>query len=159
MGLAAIASKQTGADAVKTAQAYCLTSIALLDAFISCWDAKYFYEYVRPITLINGWMNREWNSYLQTPPFPEYTSGHSTISGASAEVLTSLFGDNFSFHDNSDSAYIGMTRDFSSFRQAAGEASISRLYGGIHYRLSLDSGLARGAMVGKNLLKEAGLSK
>jgi PAP2 superfamily len=159
MGIAAIASKQTGADAVKTAQAYCLTSIALLDAFISCWDAKYYYEYVRPITLINGWMNREWNSYLQTPPFPEYTSGHSTISGASAEVLTSLFGDNFSFHDNSDSAYIGMTRDFSSFRQAAGEASISRLYGGIHYRLSLDSGLARGAMVGKNLLKEAGLSK
>jgi PAP2 superfamily len=159
MGIAAIACRKTNADAVKTAQAFSLTSIALLDAFISCWDAKYFYEYVRPITLINGWMNREWNSFLQTPPFPEYTSGHSTISGASSEVLTSLFGDNFAFHDNSDSAYIGMTRDFSSFRQAADEASISRLYGGIHYRLSLDTGIAHGAMVGKNLLVKTGLSK
>jgi PAP2 superfamily len=159
MGIAAIACRKTNADAVKTAQAFSLTSIALLDAFISCWDAKYFYEYVRPITLINGWMNREWNSFLQTPPFPEYTSGHSTISGASSEVLTSLFGDNFAFHDNSDSAYIGMTRDFSSFRQAAAEASVSRLYGGIHYRLSLDTGIAHGAMVGKNLLVKTGLSK
>jgi hypothetical protein len=159
MGIATIASRKTNADAVKTALAYCLTSAALLDAFISCWDAKYFYEYVRPITLINGWIKREWNSYLQTPPFPEYTSGHSTISGASAEVLTSLFGDNFSFHDNSDSAYIGMTRDFTSFKQAAAEASISRLYGGIHYKLSLDSGLARGGMVGKNLLLKTGVSK
>ena len=157
MGIAAIACHKTNADAVKTAQAYSLTSIALLDAFISCWDAKFTYEYVRPITMINTWMDRNWNSYLQTPPFPEYTSGHSTITAASAVVLTKLFGDNFAFHDNSDSAYIGMTRDFTSFKQAAAEASVSRLYGGIHFRASLDTGLVRGTMVGENLLKKLGM--
>lgn len=157
MGITAIACKQANADAVKTAQAYCLTAVALLDAFISCWDAKFVYEYVRPITLINAWIDREWNSYLQTPPFPEYTSGHSTITAASAEVLSVLFGENFAFHDNSDSAYIGMTRDFTSFKQAAAEASVSRLYGGIHYRASLDTGLVCGAKVGDNLLKKLGM--
>jgi hypothetical protein len=159
MGITAIACKQSMADAVKTAQAYTLTAVALLDAFVSCWDAKYTYEYVRPITLINAWFNHDWSPLLQTPPFPEYTSGHSTITASSAEVLTLLFGDNFAFHDNSDSAYIGMTRDFASFRQAAEEASISRLYGGIHFRPALDTGNARGAMVGKHLLRKVGLLK
>ena len=159
MGITAIACKQANADHVKTAQAYALTAIGLLDAFISCWDAKYAYEYVRPITLINAWFDHDWNPVLQTPPFPEYTSGHSTITASSAEVLTALFGDGFAFHDNSDSAYIGMTRDFRSFRQAAEEASISRLYGGIHFRPALDTGNARGAMVGKHLLQKVGLLK
>lgn len=154
MGITRIACEMKKADPLTSARAYSLTSIALLDAFISCWDAKYYYEYVRPITMINAWMDPGWNAYLQTPPFPEYTSGHSTISGASAEVLTALFGDNLAFHDNSDSAYIGMVRDFPSFRVAAAEASVSRLYGGIHYRLSLDSGLARGAMIGQHLMEK-----
>lgn len=154
MGITAIACHTVNADAVKTAQAYAVTSISLLDAFISCWDAKYTYQYVRPIMLINDWFEKGWDAFLQTPPFPEYTSGHSTISGSASMVLTSLFGDNFSFHDNSDSAYIGMVRDFTSFNQAAAEASVSRLYGGIHYRLSLDTGLAKGKLVGANLLKK-----
>jgi hypothetical protein len=154
MGITRIACEMQKKDPVTSARAYALTSIALLDAFISCWDAKYYYEYVRPITLINAWMDPAWDAYLQTPPFPEYTSGHSTISGASAEVLTALFGDNFAFHDNSDSAYIGMVRDFKSFKTAAEEASVSRLYGGIHYRLSLDTGLARGAMIGRHLMNK-----
>lgn len=157
MGITAIACKKTNADAVKTAQAYCLTSAALLDGFISCWDAKYTYEYVRPIAMINNWFDKDWNSFLQTPPFPEYTSGHSTITASAAQVLTAMFGENFAFHDNSDSAYIGMTRDFISFKQAAAEASVSRLYGGIHFRPSLDTGLVRGAMAGDNLLKKVGL--
>lgn len=152
MGITSIACHKVNADAVKTAEAYALTSMALFDAFISCWDAKYVYNYVRPVTLINDWMEKGWNSFLQTPAFPEYTSGHSTITGAASTVLTYLFGDNFSFHDNSDSAYIGMTRDFSSFKKAAAEASISRMYGGIHYRNSLDTGLAKGALVGENVL-------
>jgi len=104
--------------------------------------------------LINDWFEKGWDAFLQTPPFPEYTSGHSTISGSASTVLTSLFGDNFAFHDNSDSAYIGMVRDFTSFNQAAAEASVSRLYGGIHYRMSLDTGLAKGKLVGANLLKK-----
>lgn len=157
MGITAIACKKSNANAVETAQAYALTSIALMDAFISCWDTKYNYEYVRPVTLINKWFNIEWDPFLQTPAFPEYTSGHSTISAAAATVLTYMFGDQFAFHDNSDSAYIGMTRDFSSFKQAADEASISRFYGGIHYRPSLDTGLVCGAKVGANVLKKLGL--
>lgn len=151
MGITAIACKQTNADAVKSAKAYALSAIALFDGFISCWDAKYKYEYVRPITLIKAWMQRTWEPFLQTPPFPEYTSGHSTISGAASTVLTKMFGDGFAFHDNSDSAYINMTRDFSSFSSAADEASISRFYGGIHYRPSLDTGLAKGRLLGNQL--------
>jgi hypothetical protein len=157
MGITAIACRQSKADEVKTAQAYCLTAISLLDGFICCWDAKYYYEYVRPITLVNAWFDRDWNAFLQTPPFPEYTAGHATISGSASTVLSNLFGDNFAFHDNSDSAYIGMTRDFISFKQAAAEASISRLYGGIHFRPSLDTGIVHGAMVANNLLKKIGM--
>lgn len=157
MGITAIACKQSNADEVKTAKAYCLTAISLLDGFISCWDSKYFFEYVRPVTLVDSWFDNAWNPFLQTPPFPEYTAGHATISGSASTVLTALFGDNFAFHDNCDSAYIGMTRDFTSFKQAAAEASISRLYGGIHYRPSLDTSLVHGAMVGNNLLKKIGM--
>lgn len=158
MGITAIACRQSNADEVKTAKAYALTGIALLDGFISCWDSKFYFEYVRPVTLVESWFDNAWTPYLQTPPFPEYTAGHATISGSASTVLTSLFGDNFAFHDNCDSAYIGMTRDFTSFRQAAAEASISRLYGGIHYRASLDTSLIHGAMVGNCLLKKIGMN-
>ncbi len=154
MGITAIACKNSKADAVKTAQAYSLTSIALLDAFITTFDTKYTYENARPITLINEWFEKGWDAYLQTPPFPDYMAGHSTISGAASTVLTYLFGDNFAFHDNSDSAYIGLTRDFTSFKQAAAEASISRLYGGIHYHASVDTGLAKGRLIGMNVVKK-----
>ena len=158
MGITAIACRNSNADAVKTAHAYALTSIALLDAFISCWDAKYNYHYVRPITVINSWIDKSFEPFLQTPPFPEYTSGHSTISGSASTVLTHLFGDNFSFLDDSDKEYIGMTRQFSSFRQAAEEASISRVYGGIHIRASTDSGLVCGRKVGRFLLEKTQVS-
>ncbi len=152
MGITSIACHKANTGVAKTAQAYALTSISLLDAFISCWDAKYTYEYIRPIMVINDWFEKGWDSFLQTPAFPEYTSGHSTITGAASTALTGLFGDNFNFHDNSDSAYIGMTRDFTSFNQAAAEASISRFYGGIHYRVSLDTGFSKGKLIGANLL-------
>lgn len=156
MGITAIACKKSNADAVKTAEAYCLTAIALHDGFISCWDAKYVYEYVRPITEIQAQIDKDWMPPLQTPSFPESTAGHATISGSASTVLTSEFGDNFAFHDNSDSVYIGMTRDFNSFTQAGKEAAISRLYGGIHYRVSVDTGFACGIKVGANLLKKIG---
>lgn len=158
MGITAIACRNADADAAKSAQAYALVAPALLDAFISCWETKYKYQYVRPITAINDRIKRNWNSFLQTPPFPEYTSGHSTISGSASEVLTALFGDGKAFLDDSDKPYIGMTRQFQSFRQAAEEASISRLYGGIHYRASLDSGLYRGRQVGNHLLARCGVN-
>jgi hypothetical protein len=148
MGICAIASKQTGADAVKTARAYALTSLALYEAFISCWDEKYRSSYIRPVTIINETFDNTWMPFLQTPPFPEYTSGHSTITASAASVLTSLFGENYAFQDTSDLRYIGMQRHFNSFKEAAEEASISRVYGGIHYRFSVDTGAEQGKKLG-----------
>jgi hypothetical protein len=156
MGISAIASKQSGADAVKTARAYALTSIALYDAFISCWDEKYRSSVIRPVTIINETFDETWMPYLQTPPFPEYTSGHSTITASAAVVLTSEFGENFSFQDTSDLRYIGMQRHFNSFAEAAAEASISRVYGGIHYRFSVDTGAEMGRKVGEFIVKKVG---
>src|SRR5579872_7346188 len=86
IGITTIACKQTNADAAKTAQAYALTSIALYEAFITCWEVKYKYAYVRPVSVINEKIDQNWLPLLQTPPFPEYTAGHSTISAASATV-------------------------------------------------------------------------
>lgn len=148
MGICAIASKQSGADAIKTAYAYALTSLALYDGFISCWDEKYRSSYIRPVTIINETFDNAWLPFLQTPPFPEYTSGHSTITASAAIVLTSIFGDNFAFQDTSDLRYIGMQRHFNSFNEAAAEVSISRVYGGIHYRFSVDTGAEQGKKLG-----------
>ncbi len=149
MGICAIASKQSGADAVKTAKAYALTALALYEGFISCWDEKYRSSYIRPVTAINEIIDPAWMPFLQTPPFPEYTSGHSTITACAATVLTKLFGDNFAFLDTSDLKYIGMQRHFNSFNEAAAEASISRVYGGIHYRFSVDIGAEQGKKLGQ----------
>jgi hypothetical protein len=154
MGICAIACKQSNSDAVKTAQAYAHTALALYEAFISCWDEKYRSSYVRPVTVINETFDNTWMPYLQTPPFPEYTSGHSTITASAATVLTNLFGENFSFQDTSDLRYIGMQRHFNSFHEAAAEASISRVYGGIHYRFSVDTGAEQGKKVGEYIIKK-----
>jgi hypothetical protein len=154
MGIAAIASKQSGADEVTTAKAYALTSIALYDAFISCWDEKYRSNYIRPVTVINEILDNTWMPYLQTPPFPEYTSGHSTITASAATVLTRVFGENFAFQDTSDLRYIGMQRHFNSFNEAAAECSISRVYGGIHYRFSVDTGAEMGKKLGQMIIEK-----
>ncbi len=154
MGIAAIAAKQTKADAVKTAEGYALTAIALYDAFISCWDEKYRSNVVRPVTVINEVLDKGWTAFLQTPPFPEYTSGHSTITASAAQVLAHLYGDAFAFQDTSDLRYIGMQRHFNSFQEAAAEASISRVYGGIHYRKSVDAGAEAGKKVGQNIIQK-----
>lgn len=148
MGIAAIAARQSLADAVKTARTYALTAIALYDAFISCWDEKYRSSVIRPVTVINEWFDHGWVPYLQTPPFPEYTSGHSTITAAAATVMDALYGQHFEFTDTSDLRYIGMQRHFQSFQEAAAEASISRVYGGIHYRSGTEAGAEQGRKVG-----------
>lgn len=152
MGIAAIAAKQSKVDAVTTAKGFALTAVALYDGFIACWDEKYRSAVVRPVTVINELIDKNWVPFLQTPPFPEYTSGHSTITAAAAEVLAALYGKNYAFLDTSDLAYIGMQRQFSSFEQAAAEASISRVYGGIHYRNSVDQGAAAGKRVGQLII-------
>ena len=148
IGICKIAAKKTNSDFEKTVFAYTKTSIAISDAFISCWDEKYRSNLVRPETLINKYIDDSWTPLLQTPPFPEYTSGHSVVSGATAEVLTSIFGDNFSFDDTTELPYGLPVRKFTSFRNAAKEAAISRVYGGIHYNSAVKIGLEQGIKIG-----------
>ncbi|WP_299363201.1 vanadium-dependent haloperoxidase [Winogradskyella sp.] len=148
IGICEIACKQTNSDYEKTVYAYTKTSIAIADAFISCWDEKYRSNLIRPETLINKHIDLEWTPILQTPPFPEYTSGHSVVSGASSEVLTAIFGDNFVFDDTTELPYGLPIRSFESFRRAAQEAAVSRLYGSIHYKAAVEIGVDQGIAVG-----------
>lgn len=157
MGIAAIASQMTHADPVKAAKTYALTATALFDAFISCWDSKYKWNYIRPVTFINEFIDKTWTPLLQTPPFPEYTSGHSTITAAAAAILTKLYGDGFAFRDTSDLRYIGMERHFDSFQKAAEETSISRFYGGIHYMNSVEKGTEVGKSIAALMIAKLGL--
>ncbi|WAC09239.1 vanadium-dependent haloperoxidase [Dyadobacter pollutisoli] len=152
MGIAAIAARQTKADPVKTAQGYAFTAIALYDAFIACWDEKYRSSVIRPVTIINEIISRDFVPFLQTPPFPEYPSGHSGITASASTVLAHLYGGSFAFQDTSDLRYIGMQRHFNSFQEAAAEASISRLYGGIHYRKGVEEGAKQGNKVGNQII-------
>lgn len=151
IGITTIACKQKNADAVETARTYVLTSTAIFDVIISCWRTKFIYEHIRPITVINEMIDPNWQPFLQTPPFPEHSSGHSGISAAAATVLTKLFG-SFPFEDTSDLQYIGMKRQFQSFTQAAQEASISRVYGGIHYTTGVNAGAEQGRRVAEHVL-------
>lgn len=148
IGITKIASRNTNSDFDDTVFAYTKTSIAIADAFISCWDEKYRSNLIRPETLINEYIDDSWKPVLQTPPFPEYTSGHSVVSGAAAVALTDIFGENFSFDDDTELKYGLPIRSFSSFREAADEAAISRMYGGIHYRKAVEVGVKQGRDLG-----------
>lgn len=143
-----LACKKVNADFMQSAEAYACLSITLADGFISCWDEKYRSNVIRPETYINQYINTNWVPLLQTPPFPEYTSGHSVISVASALMLTSLFGENFSFADSTEVEFGIPVRHFSSFKHAAEEAAISRFYGGIHYMPAITNGIQEGKEIG-----------
>lgn len=153
IGITAIACRKAEADMLETTRAYMMTSIALADAFISCWDEKYRSNLTRPETVINEHIDEKWLPILQTPPFPEYTSGHSVISSAAAIVLTDIFGDNFEFEDDVEVEYGLPVRKFKSFLHASEEAAVSRLYGGIHYRPAIDNGVTQGRALGRFILK------
>jgi hypothetical protein len=153
MNITSIASRKAGADLMKSAEAYARTSMALADGFISSWEEKYRSNLIRPETVINAHLDEAWEPLLQTPPFPEYTSGHSVISTAAAMVLTDLFGDGFGYEDDTLLAWGIPARSFTSFNQAAAEAAISRMYGGIHYRMAIDEGVIQGRAVGENVLR------
>ena len=103
--------------------------------------------------MINQYIDDSWAPVLQTPPFPEYSSGHSVVSGAAAEVLTQIYGEDFQFDDDTETAYGLPVRSFDSFRQASSEAALSRLYGGIHYRAAIDEGLKQGRQLGQYVVK------
>lgn len=156
MAITQKAVKVKNLDAVAAANAYAQTAVGMYDAFISCWYVKYSTVRIRPQTAIQRLIEPTWVSFIQSPPFPEYTSGHSTVSSTAAEVLTSIFGDDFAFTDSSELEYNLPIRSFKSFREAALEASISRVYGGIHYRSGCDNGNKQGKDLAKIILSKIG---
>lgn len=148
ISITAIACETKGMGFMESLETYVRVGVALSDAFISTWDAKYHFNVIRPVTYIQEYIDSSWMSFIETPPFPEWTSGHSTISAAAASVLTSVFGDKFAYTDWTE-AYLGYPiRDFTSFRQAAEEVSWSRVWGGIHYLQSCMIGMDLGWKIG-----------
>lgn len=148
MGITAILSKQSKKTELEVARAYALAVSAIFDGFISTWEEKYSSKTVRPVTVIREYLSSEWNPLLQTPPFPEYTSGHSVISAAAATVLSNIFGKGTAFHDTTELKYLGLERSFSSIEAASDEVSMSRMYGGIHYRSAVMNGQKQGQQIG-----------
>jgi hypothetical protein len=154
MGIAGIACKQAALDLRTTLLVHTVIALTLHDSFISCWYAKYSTNRVRPETVINRYIDEKWQPMLQTPPFPEYPSGHSVISTAAAVVLTQFLGDHFIFTDSVET-YLGLPRrTFSSFNEAAAEARVSRLYGGIHFRDAIENGEGMGREIGQFVIEK-----
>lgn len=147
IGIAGIAARTAKADFAKTAETYAWVAIGLADGFISCWDEKYRSNVLRPETYINEYIDKNWVPLLQTPPFPEYTSGHSVVSGVAGDILTHLYGEPFAYRDTTEVRYGLPVRSYTSFRQAADEASVSRVYGGIHYTPAVRNGLKQGRQI------------
>jgi len=154
MNIAGIVSKKAKLNFDNAILVHSMVALTLMDGFISSWDEKYRSNRLRPETFINRYIDPKWLPILQTPPFPEYTSAHSVISTASAAVLAYLLGDDFSFTDNSEIIYDIPPRTFKSFNQAASEAAISRLYGGIHYRDGVENGQKEGKVLGAYIVEK-----
>lgn len=148
MNIVGIAAKTANVDFNTTVYAYAKTAIAMFDAFIQCWDEKFRSNTVRPETVINKYFDADWKPFLQTPPFPEYTCGHSTVSSSAAEALTSVFGDHFAYTDTSELEFGIKNRSFKSFRDAALENNWARFYGGIHFHNSCIISTEYGKKVG-----------
>jgi hypothetical protein len=154
IGITGIACLKSGLPLFQTAMVHALVAITLADSFIACWDEKYRSNRIRPETVIHRLIDPRWKPLLQTPPFPEYLSGHSVCSNAAASMLTTIFGDGFSFLDHTEVEFGLPTRQFSSFNLAAEEAAISRLYGGIHFRDAIELGKWQGRKVGSLAVKK-----
>jgi PAP2 superfamily len=137
------------ASLMTAAETYARLGMAVADAFVACWSSKYVYKLLRPVTYLQTQVDPNWLPQLITPPFPEHPSGHSVQSGAAFKVLTDLFGRGYAFTDQTHDQRGLPARRFRSFRHAANEAAISRLYGGIHFRPAIDLGLAQGRLIGR----------
>ena len=158
MALAKIGCEKKSTDMMQSIEAYTLLGIGLYDAFLCCWNEKFTSHTIRPITYINKLIDSTWEPYLQTPPFPEYTSGHSTISSASAEILTRLFGE-FAYADSAEVRFGLPIRSFSHYHEAAQEASMSRIYGGIHFLRACNEGNRVGRLIGAHVWDKLNLRK
>ena len=140
-------------SAERAVEAYALTSIAIADAFIGCWREKYRSNVVRPVTFVQRVWDKKYTTIFPTPPFPEYASGHSVISGAAVEVLIRLLGDSTAYVDSTQ-IDIGLPpRSFRSLSAARSEVAMSRVYGGIHYMNAVQDGLVQGQCIGNRVLQ------
>jgi hypothetical protein len=149
-----LVAKKENLSFAETARSYAMLTIGVYEAFISSWDEKYRSNLIRPETLINEYVDEQWTPILQTPPFPEHTSGHSVVSAASSVIMTHLYGKNYQFDDSTELPYGLPIRSFNSFDEAAEEAAISRLYGGIHYMPAITEGLTQGRKVGNYVVEK-----
>lgn len=159
MSIAGIAAQKANLSFAATVYTYAITSITQFDAFIHCWDEKYRSNTIRPETVINKYFDDNWRPYLQTPPFPEYTCGHSTISAANAEALTHVFGDNFSYTDSTELEFGIKSRSFKSFKDAAVENNWARFYGGLHFHNSCIVSTEYGKKVGDFVINHLKMKK
>lgn len=154
MSITGIACKKAKLSFEQSVYIHAVIAMALHDAFISCWDEKYRSHRIRPKTAINRYIDERWDPILETPPFPEYTSGHSVVSAASSTLLTFLIGDQFEFVDTTEIIFGLPSRKFRSFKAASDEAAISRLYGGIHYRDAIANGVQQGEQIGRYIISK-----
>ena len=154
MNIAGISARKAGLTFEQSVVVQTVLSVTMMDAFISAWEEKYRSNRIRPVTYINRYIDVRWEPLLQTPPFPEYISAHSIVSTSAAELLTYFLGDSFSFVDDTEVHSGGVPRNFTSFRQAANEACISRLYGGIHFRDAIVNGQISGKQVGEMAIRK-----
>ena len=154
IGITEIACRQIELDIVQATDLLAKVSVAMADAFISAWHAKYETDFIRPETYINRHIDPEWKPLLESPHFPEYTSAHSTVSAAAAYVLTQKLGEGFHFTDTTEVAFGLPAREFDSFFQASDEASLSRIIGGIHFRPAIEVGMDQGRLIGAHVLSK-----
>ena len=153
VGITKTACIQNSFSLIQTSEAYTLVCIAMADAFKTNWHTKYYYDLIRPISYINKHIDPSWTPLLETPMFPEYTSAHSTMSAAAATVLSTVIDSSMAYVDSSEVLYGYGVREFSSFYQAAYEVTLSRVYGGIHYRFACVEGSRIGHDIGRFMLK------
>lgn len=156
--LASLVIKKAHPPLVKAAETYARVGMATADAFICCWKAKFQYFNERPSTYVAANIDPTWIPYWPEPPFPAFPSGHSTQSAATATVLADLYGDNFSFTDNTNDGLLLppfdqplKPRSFTSFWATAEEAAYSRILGGIHTQQDNEVGLGEGKKIGQNI--------
>ncbi|TQO39649.1 PAP2 superfamily protein [Arenibacter algicola] len=154
LGITGIACEKSKKSFDESMAIFTVVSVGLMDSFMACWDEKYRSDRIRPETTIRNQLDANWQPLLQTPPFPEYPSGHSTISGTAAQILTFYFGEGFSFDDDTEVRYGLPVRSFTSFEHASKEAAISRFYGGIHFMDGIEAGLVQGKTIGNWVLEK-----
>ncbi|OIN58299.1 vanadium-dependent haloperoxidase [Arsenicibacter rosenii] len=154
IAIATTLARQKKVSMIQAAELYSLTAIALYDGFIACWDEKYRSVRIRPETVINQYIDPMWRPFLETPAFPEYVSGHSCISAAAGQVINRLLGGTIAFTDSTEHPYGHGVRSFASVKDAYLEASISRVYGGIHFRDGVEEGTVQGEHVGQWVIRK-----